>query len=278
MKSYLLTGDGRLRVNSFSFHPYLYGFLLNTIALISIFFYQNIKQIKVSKRYILTLIALFIINLYFSNSRIILLIFIGSYGIYALFSITAERFFQYILILPLLIIVLFQIPKVSKTMDQLADVVLTGGSSTEGSSVDMRQTQLLLSFKYFNDSPIFGNGFDYIIENLGFSSDNSKRSSDAEAFGFESYFFVLLIEQGLIGIIANLILFVSLLVYYIRNFLKTEREYRRFVLICLLILIGYLTFILTTGVLSSMPFFFTLTGLFISIQVKMLSRAKNIRS
>jgi hypothetical protein len=272
MKTYLQNEDGRVRVNSFSFHPYLYGIILTVFTFYAIYYSQYIKQIKMPRNILVVMILLFISNIFFSNSRSILLIFILGYGLYSMFSITAERFLGYVLIAPLILITLLQVPKVSKTFDQLTDVVLNGGKSTEGSSVDMRQQQLLISYKYFNDSPIYGNGFDYIIENLGFSSDLSKRESDADAYGFESYFFTLLIEQGIVGIVANLILFIALIIYHIRNIFKLRGSDRRFVFINLLNILGYLVFILTTGTLNSMPFFFIIMGISISIQQKMLKR------
>ncbi|PWK77725.1 O-antigen ligase-like membrane protein [Mucilaginibacter oryzae] len=277
MKTYLLNADGRTRVNSFSFHPYLYGIILTIATLFFIYYYQHPRGLlKIPKNIALALLALFVVNIFLSNSRSILLIFILAYGLYSLFSITADRFLIYLLIFPIVLLVAFQIPKVSKTIDQLTDVVFNGGNTTEGSNVDMRQQQLLISAKYFNDSPIFGNGFDYIIENLGFNADISKRESDADAFGFESYFFVLLIEQGTIGIIGNLILFIGLIIYHVRNIFRVSGLDRRFVFVNLLTILGYLAFILTTGTLNSMPFFFIMIGVSISIQQKMLTYKKAV--
>jgi len=276
MKGYLQTGDTRLRVNSFSFHPYLYGMLLIIMFLFSFFYYKNLHLLKIKKGNFLMLMGLIFINIFMTNSRSLLVVLVITCGCYFIFTVSSARVFQYVLFAPLVLILLMQIPKVGEVVDTLTDIATTGGekSSNGGSSVDMRQQQLLLSLKYYSDNPTFGNGYDYIIENLKFSSDANKRESDAEAFGFESYAYIILIEQGTVGIVANSILFIALLVYHIRNIFRLADQARLFVIVNFLIIVGYLIFIFTTGTLSSMPFFFVIMGISIGVQQKALKIEK----
>jgi hypothetical protein len=49
-------------------------------------------------------------------------------------------------------------------------------------------------------------------------------------------------------------------------------KHRRFVLSNLLVVIGYLIFILATGTVNSFPFFMVFVGIFLSIQQKLVSK------
>jgi hypothetical protein len=66
-----------------------------------------------------------------------------------------------------------------------------------GSSLDMRQRNLLICLISFADSPIYGHGFNY-MGNL-IETDGDGRAFDGS---MESVFFNLMVEQGLLGLLA----------------------------------------------------------------------------
>ena len=68
-----------------------------------------------------------------------------------------------------------------------------------GSSLDMRQRNLIVCAISFAESPIVGHGFNY-MSNLVERQDNGYAADGA----MESQFFYLMVEQGLLGLLAYL--------------------------------------------------------------------------
>lgn len=71
-----------------------------------------------------------------------------------------------------------------------------------GSSIDMRLTQLMYSLSVWQQSPIFGHGPDY---------DIFKYAERSEIYGAESVWFTLLMKQGLIGIFSYIFLYCNII-------------------------------------------------------------------
>ncbi|MDB5274875.1 MAG: hypothetical protein JWO58_3242, partial [Chitinophagaceae bacterium] len=257
----------RGQTSSLFFHPYLYSVLLYFMLFYTLYFFKN-KNVGISRPFLITLLVLILINIYLTDSRTIFVVTVLSLILYISIQLTAIKFIGYLLVLPFVLLSLNQIPQVDKITERTLDVFTTGGKKVEGSSLQMRQKQLIISLKYFADSPVFGNGFNFINTKLGFSVKIEDRTSDADAFGFESFAYVLLIEQGIIGIFAYLTVFISLFVYHLKSYLKCENEYRPLILINLIFVIGYLLFILGTGTINSLPFFFAFMGISLSLQNK----------
>lgn len=103
------------------------------------------------------------------------------------------------LIIAILIIVPLTFSLAEKIYDDIYDslTVENAYEYTGGSSLAMREVQLEISLREFSKSPIIGNGTKYLAE-------TKKQAS--EILGAESIWFILLIEKGLIGIIAFLVL------------------------------------------------------------------------
>jgi hypothetical protein len=271
---YMHSEDGRFRISSIFFHPFLYSIVLYFTLCFLLFYSEFSKIIGIKKNLLYAFIALIFISIILTDSRTVLLISLVSVVLYY-FVLNAKvtRVITAILFFPVFTVLILQIPQVSQVTDKLTDVFVTGGKNTEGSNVDMRNQQLLITYKYFLDNPLTGNGFNYIYEDIGFSSKKEKSRSDEDAYGFESYFFNLMIEQGLVGIIAHIVLFYSLISYHITTLKKTIGRNRKFVSVNLIIIIGYIVFILATGALNSMAIFFVLMGISLSFQQKIRQEA-----
>ncbi len=266
---YFWRGD-RTRISSFVYHPILYGLYLSIVGLYLVFALSE-KTTIVGKTNRVTIISLFILvlsNLILTNSRTPQMVFaIGIFIFFGSYIFNRKNFVKLFVIL-LLFIASFQIPVVSETGTRILDIFTTGGESVEGSSIMMRQRQLLATFVLFNKSPIFGNGFKYIGEDLGWATSEEERGGDTgDLGGFESFLFELLIEQGLIGIVGNTVFFLALVGYHLKNYkFFTERIPKGFVLLNIAIIFGYLAFIVGTGELHSMPFFFIIMGISLKYQ------------
>jgi len=248
----------RFRISSFSWHAIFYGLILNVIILLLVFVFNNIKDLNIlkKKRYIyIFVMALVIANLLLVNSRTPILALVAGLGIFFIFGFSFKKKIQYIVSGFLLLFCLYVITPDSFTIvDKTVETFSDKGTDVGGSTMEMRLIQLAASIVVFNDAPIYGHGFSYIQEDMGFSRDKELRTSDKEFAGFESYAFVLLIEQGLIGIIANLVFFIFLFYWHIKNYKQVDRVGKNLILLNISITITFLFFILGTGDLGTFLF------------------------
>ena len=266
---YLKGANNRFQSSSFFNHPYVYSiFLFYVFVLLLVSGWSGFIKVKTS--FLVLLFFITGINIFLTDSRLVLVIVLIASILFILFSSTFVKSLVRIVLGAFCFIILNQVPQINKVTSKITDLAANGGGRVEGSNLEMRQKQLLISLGYFVQSPIVGNGFGYIEQNLGFSSDENKRYSDKDALGFESYFFELLIEQGLIGIISTLVLFFFILIYHVKVFRNCENKFKSIVLANILILIGYFIFIMGTGVLTTMPLFFFLMGVSISLNSKLM--------
>lgn len=98
-----------------------------------------------------------------------------------------------------------------------------------GSSPEMRMNQLDISLYYFNQSPIWGNGLNYIFKVVS--------EQDPDIYGAESIWFQLLVNYGIVGCITY-----TIFVFTIGKKLWTYNKY--FIIFPLAIFIGKTTSIL----------------------------------
>lgn len=75
-----------------------------------------------------------------------------------------------------------------------------------GSNSSMRFDQLLIALAYFEKSPIVGNG-------IAFLYDVVCSGFEAELYGAESLWFSVMVDFGVVGIVAYLLLFISSVMY-----------------------------------------------------------------
>jgi hypothetical protein len=256
-------GD-RFRINSFTAHPITYGFVVAMLLLIFLADISN-NLIKNKKTFILVSLLLFV-NLLMTNSRTPLVAFIAGLLLFIILKFDLRKKIKYFLISFFFGFLFYStIPFVQDKVDSVIDIAVTGGEKEEGSNVEMRMVQLAASYTYFIQSPIYGNGFGFIQEDLGWGSSED-RVYDSDLRGFESWFFVLLIESGILGIIANLLLVIGLVMYFLRNLKKT----RLYSSLGLSITVMFVVFSLSTGNLGS--WMISMTGLGILIKLIELQR------
>ncbi len=87
----------------------------------------------------------------------------------------------------------------------------------EGSSVSMRQEQLLFSYLQFMKSPIYGNGVRYTSKYVMERDTYNDRVTDSEIGGLESVIFFQLIDYGFVGIASYILLFMIAFIYFFRR-------------------------------------------------------------
>ncbi|MRX68168.1 O-Antigen ligase [Flavobacterium resistens] len=258
---YTINGDSRFRIASFAWHPIYYGFLLsNAILIVALVFMEKRMQIYSRFFYIIVLFLLSL-NLFWTNSRTPLLALIMGLSFFYLFAVKAKSKIRIALVGVIAIVSIVSIsPESLKLIDESINTFTSKGSKLEGSSLEMRQVQMAASVIIFNKSPYFGNGFNYISEDLGYSTEDDKRSSDIDFAGFESYIYKLLIEQGSIGIFANLFFFIYLFNYLFKMRKKVDLMGKRLIYLTISMTISFLSFIIGTSDMGSFMVFMTLLG------------------
>lgn len=96
-------------------------------------------------------------------------------------------------------------------LEQVEDSFINS-SDAGGSSVEMRQYQLLAALSYYYNSPVFGNGIDFI---------DLVQKQDSDILGAESILFKTLVDRGNLGIITLIILYLNIFYVLIRRKLYT---------------------------------------------------------
>lgn len=140
------------------------------------------------------------------------------------------------------------------------------GNDMYGSTIDMRLDQMSVAYRYFISNPLFGNG------------PNTARGlveSGAEPllFNTESLLFVLMIDYGLLGLIAYMVLFWSLWRSIFRC--KVKPKYLKW--IPLGMLAGYIVFVFITGVMGTLQLFL-LVYVIMYYSLKKISSANQVVS
>lgn len=233
----------RIRICSTWSHPISYGLVASAL------FYEFLPWIK--ERKILILEILLAINVFICGSRTALVSFFLMGIIILLLRYKFGKTIKNIFVV--LFITLFTysfVPVVQEKVDSVINTI-QGNDDVSGSSLEMRDMQTEYALLYFAESPIFGHGFDWIREGLGYGTD--KYSGDSHMLGFESYSYVILIERGIVGAVAEILILLSLAFY----FWSKRRQSPTYSSYCLAALFGFIFFALSTGTLDTkIPMFF----------------------
>lgn len=184
----------------FQMHTSLGGFCLITFTFL---FYLK-KYLNYNYRYIGLCIVMLIMCLFFTGARsaiiglaISFMTFIsikdlkstkGFFGIFALFGL----------------LIIFQ-----NYINEIFGSIVNSNNADIGSSADMRDTQFTICTYYFLQSPIIGNGISYIWE--------TALTYDKDIFGAESMWLPLMVDQGILGIVATLVIYLSMLIFLYRQ-------------------------------------------------------------
>lgn len=230
----------RLRVASTWSHPIAYGFVCS-VFLMNL--WGGIRADRNKK-----ILAFFLLgSILICGSRTVILSAIVMFGVYLLVKGSKKEWKKMLLLLFIGCFFAFYFSSVGDKILSVVDVFF-GGNQVSGSSLAMRQGQLDASFAISSKFPIFGGGFEYIQEGLGYGkkADWKYWLEYGDLYGFESYLYVLIIERGVCGIVIELVLIVSLYVWILCRRKKNKEAAAR---ACAL-LTGFLSFAFMTGTLD----------------------------
>lgn len=225
-------GDRR-RVAATWAYPISYGFICSILFYVFFLFSEHKNKI-----WVLLLLA---VSVFICGSRTALLTWLFI-GVVFMFSILPKR--DFVIFLLVFVSISTILPPVQKKMHELTSSI-AGSDDTAGSSMEMRNAQLIASLGVAAQFPITGGGLDYIQEQMGFGTD--EWVDDGDYYGFESYFYSLIIERGILGVLLELALVIYLIVVFWRR--------RIFNNVCAYLglgfFIGFVIFALVTGPLDA---------------------------
>ena len=249
----------RFRISSFTDNPILYGLYLSIIILITFFLFYFFKPRGYVKFLYLGMLLLLFINLILVDTRTPVAALIIGLIVFIIWGLNARQRIRLFSISVILLAGLFFYSSgKSNILTETYDTFSGKKTNIEGSSFSMRQTQLDGAIKVFLQKPITGNGFYYASNILPYIV--VPHFDSADFFGLESYAYRMLIEEGAVGILGNIIFFGALFGFYLRSIKRSGETGKRISLLGICLLLIYLFFIFGTGDLDSFPFFMALMG------------------
>jgi len=246
------------RTQSVFYHPISYGGHLAMILPFSIWLYLVSNKVKY-KLFYLFISFLIVINILLTNSRSPII-----FVLIALISLFFSKKIKYVLLVFILIIgsityIVNHDNYYSNYISTIVGALFFWGdkynSQLGGSSIVSREATLYAAISYFIEHPLTGFGLTKLREISRFGMDNDL--VDAPGFIFE-----LLIDTGILGILAYLIFFSDILRKSFKYKNETLNDDTKLLMsLTFTMTIGYLVFINLTGEMNTFIFFFVLTGL-----------------
>ena len=243
------------RIQGTMVHPLMWG---GTCVLLFFFFFRNNRQIASWMK--IALIMLLGVNTVFSGSRAAVIALIAGFIVMFFFS-SSKLKAKYLLYSTVgfvaLVIGIYQIPALVKLQPFFESTFLfwqdtRASHNISGSSSSMRWHQLEGSIHMIDGSPLFGLGPGYI------KYYSLTYGIHPILFGFESIIFMALVETGFLGLVAwgLLLLFLFKLTDRVKRLFKISKSFN--IILIKGYVIGYIVFIVFTGVQATFYLFFTL--------------------
>lgn len=192
----------RTRIFISTVHPSTLGAVMCCMSLAYISQIKNIDKSNFKKG---ILLVLMLSVLFLSGSRTGLICFL--FGSIILFFNRIAFTLKIIAFVSCVFIFVYQINTFIEKFEQ----------EGQGSSISMRQEQLIFSYMYFLKSPIYGNGVRYTSKNIMERDSYNDRVVDSSIGGLESVVFYQVIDYGLMGFSSYIILFLFIIRYFFKN-------------------------------------------------------------
>lgn len=222
--------DNRIfgRISSVFFHPMHYAAFLG----FSLFYVVYIKNL-LSKKTFYFIISILIVNMITCGVRSVLVAIIVSIIIYLILKKNYRVTIHVFLLVAIVSVIAISIPGLDSYVGSIFSK--PENSSVGGSSVEMRLTQLEGAFDEISNNVLFGKGYgwcrEYIIQN----------NSHPILLGFESILFVVLCNNGVIGLFLYAMFGLLYYLYVKHHVIKRDRPF------FISIIVFYYTYELITG-------------------------------
>lgn len=224
-------------------HPITYGAFLS-LSLILLFLLKRDLLNKNDIGKVLFFVVVILYAVFLTNSRSPLLLLIAAITTSIAFSGLKNFVYQGVSVLLIVFIGLSVSDLFYEKMISVINILSpNAGPDMYGSTIDMRLGQLLVSYKYFLMSPVFGNGLD-AIRNI------VSNGMEEELYDSESILFLLMVNQGVIGTLLYSLFFLALYKLVEKAiFDKTTKGILKG------FFVGYIVFIISTGVMDTLHYF-----------------------
>lgn len=255
--------DRGYRVNSFLSNPIAYG-LVMAMATMSLWFYYLHYKNKI----VLFPLCLIAFNVVLSNSRSSFSAFAIAIIVYAIFYYgVSKKMFLAILSGSVVVSILYyNVESIASMIDSVVNLWTTGGNNTSGSNMDLKSEQLAVSLVYFQEAPIWGHGIDYFKNYI-----QVRYGTLSGLAGLEGYGYRMLVELGIVMIIA----FIVFVIDFICVIICQKRKSPLLSSIILGQFIAFIFFLMATGDYGKV---FEYTFILIGINLKYLLLPFNKRS
>jgi O-antigen ligase len=183
-------------------YPTAYGTLLCGIILV---FFPMLKKIDITMPWKLAFVVIYLANLLLSGSRTGMLC--SAVGLAFWITRKWHILIKIFMIFALVIAAYFSVQKVIDNFSQ----------ETRGSSLQLREQQLLFSIVQIAESPLFGNGVGYLTKQIFETDAYGDRIRNEDILGMESILFPKLINYGFVGLFLYFMLSIWIFVYFFRR-------------------------------------------------------------
>lgn len=231
-------------------HPITYGAFQVYAFLVSVFLMRDNRTARRMGVFLALQLVLFV-GIVVTNSRTpVVFLLLALAAFYCLASGRDRRLMAQIAVVALALACVGGLEYVEKFTDFVASVFRNDDATSQnGSSLQMRQGQLLVAWSFFVQSPLFGGG-------VSQTRDIVASDKYPDFYNAESALFQWAIDLGLLGLFAYGLLFAS-----IYRCARRELDDRFSYAMVHALTTGYLVFILATGVLETMQLFLVVVAL-----------------
>lgn len=223
-------------------HPITYGALIVSMLIVYVVIRIGGGRIRfVDAIWLFFAGVVVIVGALLTNSRTPLVLLIVPIVFYVLAQSPVRAMKQFIVVSLLFFVAFFSSDVVKDKALSVVNIFDPSvGVEQHGSSLEMREVQLYAAQRYMFMSPVLGGGLDR-ARNIVASG------LDPDLFDTESLAFKLMIDQGALGIVSYAVFFILLYlkVSAVVRVKKARRLYLGFI-------IGYLVFVLATGVMDTL--------------------------
>lgn len=239
--------EGRLfgRISSVFDHPMTYGLNLGFFLIFSLYILKDRPKIMYP-----TLLCIVIAVITCGVRTAIAALIVTA--IFALFYLHKVRYAWYGTVFFAVMVII--LPLISKSADSyITSIFNSNEAETQGSSLSMRLTQLEGCFDIVKDNLLLGKGYGW---HYWF---NSKFGAHPKALYFESLFFTILVETGIMGF-----LIWSVFILKLRKFINEFSRDRLYKCCLFSLIVYYLVYSLITGdmgIKNMMIFYVILIGI-----------------
>ena len=257
-------GADRMRVHSMFKFAFDYGYICLVSLLLGLY---GLKERIVINAQCWVIIGCALFGILVCRCRTVYVCTIAALIVFFMMAYEFKRRFFIIVTIALFAVVLYNTFPVVHDAVYLIGTAFDRENPIDGSNLEGRQNAYKAAISYAQNHLLFGNGNDFFSVDLGYAQGELE---DTDLAGLEGVMMALLIERGIVGIVAYLVFYLSLAV----QLYKMRRIDSVASACCCSILVSYFLFANFTGELLSVAPTLFIAGAFLKLML--LEQEENI--